>query len=71
MQTPCIIFVEQHFNWLLLELVKFENVTCSGNKLNNIHLFGPSRVGNDMNFIVKQEGGELKVLEVLTLFCMA
>ncbi len=59
MQTPCIIFVEQHFNWLLLELVKFQNVTCNGNKGSSGHLFVPSRVGNDMNFIVKQ-GGELE-----------
>lgn len=71
MQTPCIIFVEQHFNLLLLELVKFQNVVCSGNKLSSGHLFGPSKVGNDMNFIVKQEGGKSKVLEVLTLFCVA
>jgi len=60
MQTPCIIFVEQHFNWLFLELVKFQNVTCSGNKLSSGHFFGPSKVGNDMNFIVKQEGRKLE-----------
>ncbi len=45
-------------SWLLLELVKFQNVTCSGNKLSNRHLFGPSRISNDMNFIVKEEGGK-------------
>jgi hypothetical protein len=42
-------------------LVKFQNVTCNDNKWSSGHLFGPSRVGNDMNFIVKQ-GGKLESL---------
>ncbi len=33
---------------------------CNGNKGSSGHLFGPSRVDNDMNFIVKQEGRKSK-----------